>query len=406
LRILLSAFSAYSPYGSESLVGHTYARVLGRKHRLSVITCAPTDVTTEMAGIDSVHTIDLGGRDFNEVGRAALLSFELKQFRPASRALRRRVDLIHRVNPCSIHDPTFLAYRHRPLVIGPILASGRAPESFREIIWREILHTKSSGSLRGRLQPMYRLGRLVFDPMERRGTHLRKAVRILVGSEATMAEIPPELHGRCEPIVYAGVEHDTFVPPRPEESTRGAGPARLLAVGRLKPHKGLELLLRACGAMPRGADFTLTIIGQGRPWYTSFLKELAVTMGISDRVEWIPSVKRSDLIAVYRHHDLFCFPSVSDTYGVALLEAMSSGLPALVSMTGGPAEIVSDECGVRIPVQSPEQYVADASAALADLIGDAAKRARMGEAARRRILDRHDWGKIGARLEAIYEALP
>ena len=275
MRILFSAFSAYSPFGSESLVGHTYARVLGRRHRLTVITCAPTDLSAEIPGIEKVHAVDLGGRDFNEVGRGSLLAFELRQLGPARRALRAGIDLIHRVNPCSIHDPTLLAFRPRPLVIGPILASGKAPDSFQEVIWREIRHVKASGSLRGRLQLAFRLGRLLFDPMDRSATHLRRAVRILVGSRSTMEEIPPELHGKCAPIVYAGVEHDLFLPPRPEESTRGQGPVRLLAVGRLKPHKGLELLLRACGAIRKSRAFTLTVIGQGRPFYTSFLKDLA-----------------------------------------------------------------------------------------------------------------------------------
>ena len=221
-----------------------------------------------------------------------------------------------------------------------------------------------------------------------------------------MNQIPADLHSRCEPIVYAGVEHDLFLPPAPEESTRGEGPTRLLCVGRLKPHKGLELLIKACAQIQKGRKFTLTIIGQGTEYYTQFLKSLTVELGLEEIVEWIPSVKRSDLIAVYRHHDIFCFPTLSDTYGVALLEAMSTALPTVVSDIGGPAEIVSEESGIKIPCERPEQYIDDCACALADLIDHPEKRKKLGDGSRKRILDRHDWQKIGARLEAIYEALP
>jgi len=406
LRILFSAFSAYSPFGSESLVGRYYAEVLGRKHRLSVITCAPTDVTTSIPGVESVHAIDLGGRDFNEVTRASLLAFETRQWRPASRALRKGIDLIHRVNPCSINDPTLLAFVNRPLVVGPILSSAHPPESFREITWREIRHHKKSAPLGKRLQIGHRLGKLVFDPLLRTWTHLKKARRILVGSAQTMDEIPAHLHSKCEPIVYAGVEHDLFTPPAAGEGRARNATVRLLWVGRLKPHKGIELLLRACGEIARGRAFTLTVVGKAGEFYERFIRDLVARGGLEDRTIFIPSVKRDDLVTLYRDHDIFCFPTVSDTYGIALLEAMSCGMACLVSDIGGPKEIVPDGSGVRVPVRSPDQYVADCAAALADLIDHRETRETIGRAARARILERHDWGKIGARLEEIYTRLP
>jgi len=357
-----------------------------------------------MPGVRSVQTIDLGGRDFNEITRSSLLSFELRQWRPASRLLREGIDLVHRVNPCSINDPTLLALRGVPLVIGPLLSSGRPPESFREIIWREIRHHKATASLAERLQPGHRLGRLIFDPMLRRWSHLKRARRILVGAAETMREIPGEFHSRCEPIVYAGVEHEIFSPP-PSGRRMDKGPFRLLWVGRLKPHKGIELLLRACASIGGGHEFALTIIGTAAPYYDGYLKDLARSAGLEERIRWIPSVSRLDLVEIYREHHLFCFPSVSDTYGIALLEAMSSGMACVASDIAGPREILSDGTGVRIPVRSPEQYIADTASALADLMDRPRRMEELGAAARARILERHDWGKIGERLEEIYAGL-
>jgi glycosyltransferase involved in cell wall biosynthesis len=406
LRILYSAFSAYSPLGSESLVGYHYARILGRKHTLDVITCAPTDVTTGLAGVRSVHTVDLGGRDFNEVSRGSLLAFEARQIRPALRAVRNGVDLVHRVNPCSINDPTLLAFLNRPLVVGPILSSADPPESFREVIWREIRRHKTTAPLRERIQLLHRLGGAVFDPLRRSWTHLRKASRILVGSAWTMEEIPSRFHARCEFVVYAGVEHGLFTPPADGEGRHRNETPRLLWVSRLKPHKGIELLLRACGRLKDRMSFSLTIVGRAGAWFSGFLVDLVAELGLKDRVALIPSLGRERLPELYREHDIFCFPTFSDTYGVALLEAMSSGMAVVVSDIGGPREIVADGAGVRVPVVTPDQYVSDYAAALADLMENPRKRAELGRGARARILERHDWAKIEARLDEIYRTLP
>jgi glycosyltransferase involved in cell wall biosynthesis len=405
LRLLVSAFSAYSPFGSESLVGHHYARFLGRKHDVAFITCAPTDVTTEIPGVQSVRTIDLGGRDFNEVTRASLFSFEARQLPIAAGMMLRGVDLIHRVNPCSIDDPTLLAFFNRPLVIGPILASGDVPESFREVLWREIRHHKSTAAVWRRLQLRSRLSRLLFNPQRRTWTHLKKARAILVGSAQTLDRIPSRFHSKCSPIVYAGVEHGVFTPPA-EERSPSEGRVRLLWVGRLSPYKGIELLLRACGRLRSRREFTLTIIGRGTGFYEAFLKDLMARERISDIVTITPVVKREALVEQYRRHDIFCFPTLSDTYGIALLEAMSAGMAVAVSDVGGPREIVPEGAGLRVPARDPDQFVEDYAAGLEHLIADARARREMGLAARARILERHDWTKIGERLEEIYRSLP
>ncbi|MBI3451122.1 MAG: glycosyltransferase family 4 protein [Acidobacteria bacterium] len=404
MRVLFSAFSAYSPYGSESLVGYNYARVLARRHELTVITCKPTDLSTEIPGVRAVHTIDLGGRDFNEVSRASLLSFEMRQWGPASRARRAGVDLIHRVNPCSLADPTFLAFMNRPLAIGPVLTNDDPPVSFREITDREISRYKADTAWFRRLRPHARLSSVMFGAMLHSWTHLKKATRILVGSEATLQKIPARFRGRCEPIVYAGVEHEVFTPGPPIARGGAGGPVKLLTVGRLMPYKGIELLLRMCGRLRARCDFTLTIVGRGSPWYTGFLESVADRESIGDRVRFLAPIPRAELIEMYRSHDVFCFPSLADTYGIALVEAMSCGLPVVVSDCGGPAEIAG-LAGARIPVVSPEQYIAEGAEILGGILESPARLAEMGRASRARVLERHDWGKIGARIEEIYSGL-
>ncbi len=405
MEILFSALSAYSPFGSESLVAHHYARVLGRSHGLHVIAAAPTDLGPTTPGVREVQVIDIGEANLNEVSPESLALFEIRQWGRARRLTRRGIDLVHRVNPCSLDAPTLLAYMGKPLVVGPILASPLSPESFREIMWRDVHHYKASTPLHRRLAPRRRVAGMAVEVLRRQAQWLRRARKILVGSALTMESIPPALHARCEPIVYAGVEHEIFTPPVQPRQRSGAGSVRLLYAGRLKPHKGLELLLKTCATIRRGRAFTLTVVGKGTPYFEGFVHSLVSDLGLGDLVTFLPPVSRERMPDLYRDHDVFCLPTLSDTYGVALLEAMSSGMAVVASDLGGPREIVAEGAGIRIPVITPDQFVSDCGAAVADLIDYPVRIDELGGAARRRILKCHDWETIGSHLEEVYESI-
>src|SRR5262249_11724135 len=161
--------------------------------------------------------------------------------------------------------------------------------AFREITDREIWRYKRETPWYRRARPQARLSEAIFGTMLRSWTHLKKARRIIVGSEATLARIPARFRGRCDLTVYSGVEHGTFTPA--PAGARVDGPVRLLTVGRLAPYKGIELLLRVCGRLRPRHDFTLTVIGAGSAWYGAFLRDCAVREGIGDRVRFLQPVR-------------------------------------------------------------------------------------------------------------------
>jgi glycosyltransferase involved in cell wall biosynthesis len=88
---------------------------------------------------------------------------------------------------------------------------------------------------------------------------------------------------------------------------------------------------------------------------------------------------------------------------LVLLEAMSQGKPVVCLDLGGPGEIVSEECGFKIRPSDPEQVGTDLAAALARLEKDPQLREIMGEAGRRRVLERFDWDKRGEVMLELYD---
>jgi glycosyltransferase involved in cell wall biosynthesis len=117
---------------------------------------------------------------------------------------------------------------------------------------------------------------------------------------------------------------------------------RLLYVGRVSREKNLELLADAYVRMrAERPDLSLTVVGDG-PYLEALKARLAGVPG----ARFTGVLHGPDLAGVFASADLFVFPSLTDTFGNSVVEALASGLPCVVSDQGGPCEIVVDgECG-------------------------------------------------------------
>jgi glycosyltransferase involved in cell wall biosynthesis len=397
MRILLSAYSSDSRRGSESLVGYHYARILSERHEVSMITCAPTTVDF----VKRIEALDLGARELNEVGRRDLMTFELAQFPRARRIVREeRIDLIHRATPVSTKDPTALCYLRPRFLIGPLLVSGTPPLSFRPYMWRQIAEYRRRTPWYCRWRPIDRFAGLTLGTILKKQDHFRKAEAILVGTSHTIDALPAPWRRKCVVVPHIAVETEKFLP-RIVEKDRPV----ILYAGRLTGHKGLELMLRALASIKDTVDFQARIIGRGTPFYESFLRNLTHELGMTERVAFIPPIPRDDLLAEIQACDVFCFPSISDTYGVALLEAMSCERACVVADTGGPHDIVKEETGIKIPLNSPEQYVHDYGSAVMKLLQEPALRQDMGGRARELIISRNRWEVVRKILLDTYEEI-
>lgn len=168
---------------------------------------------------------------------------------------------------------------------------------------------------------------------------------------------------------------------------------RIVAVGRLVPKKGFDVLVRACGELRRrGAQFELRIIGGG-PLRDDLLM-LAEHEGIADRVQLTGSMSQSDVAAELAAAELFALAPVimpdGDRDGVpnVILEAMAVGLPVVVSAVSGIPEVVTEGVtGRLVPPARPDLL----AQALNDLLADPGERARLGSGGRTFVRENHSW---------------
>lgn len=209
-----------------------------------------------------------------------------------------------------------------------------------------------------------------------------------LGAGATAKAMPFMV---CDPKAL-GEEVDT---PR-DEDTRV-----LLAVGGLQRRKGIHLLLNAL-ASPDAAnlpDWRLVLAGDGPE--RDRLEAQALELGIADRVSFEGWVNYDQLGKFFRQADVFVFPTLADTWGVVLLEAMTFGKAIVASSLAGSSELVEE--GVTGHVIDPYDDAALAKAIEA-VITDPALARRMGETSRRHIAA-HTPAAAAARLLSLFNSI-
>lgn len=410
MRLLLSALSCNPALGSEALVGFKYAETLARRHEV-VVLASPPSQTPDGATLVACNA---GPCTINEVNAMALLRFELSQVRLARRLARRfEFDSVHRVTPSAIQVPTWAARLGKPLVIGPLLAAERPPSVFVPFLERPVSRPKELRWHPARV--VARLCQMAVNRARRGHIHLRQAKRILVGTRTALRQVPEPWREKCRLVTYSGIEHQVYLPPA-ARLTNGA--LQLLFVGRLIPYKGVELLLRALAVAAKQCRLTLEIVGSADPVYKEYLSQLTRDLGLwaitddgprthddgpcTSTVKFLPPRPRNELPSLYQRADVFCFPTLCDTYGIALLEAMSCGCAVLVSDVAGAGEIVNGENGLKVPLCEPDQYIRDYAEKIITLARNRELRERLGATARQFILREHDWDRIGEQVLGVY----
>src|SRR5438270_8189729 len=156
------------------------------------------------------------------------------------------------------------------------------------------------------------------------------------------------------------------------------GEVRLLYVGRISREKDLDVLANAYRRLrEEGLSVQLFVVGHGP--YSQALSETlpdAVFTGYLTGVE---------LATAYASADVFAFPSTTDTFGNVVIEAQASGVPVVVSDSGGPKELVEDsEHGLITKSHDVDDFVR----AIRTLIANPELRERMGNRARQSVIDR------------------
>lgn len=410
LRVLLIAEAANPEWASVPLVGWSLARALAELVDAHVVTQARNRSAMERAGwsegeqftsIDSeviagpTYRVGEALRKLTGLGWTTTTAFEAPPYyyfehlvwRRFGEAIRGgRFDLVHRLTPLTPTIPSLIARRCReagvPFVWGPVNGGVAWPREFADVRRQEGEWLSYVRSVH-RLLPGYR------------GTR-RHAAAILVGSRATWEQMRGH-QDRCVYVPENGIDVTRFTG---QPRAAPPPPLRVAFVGRLVPYKGAELLLEAAAPLVRAGQVRVDIVGDG-PQRDALAERIRVE-GIAQGVTLHGWLEHRDIQRVLGACHVLGFPSVREFGGGVVLEAMAVGVVPVVVDYAGPAELVTEATGYRVPLGPRSQIVASFREILGRLAADPAGLGEMSERAQRRISLLFTWQAKARQVEAVY----
>jgi D-inositol-3-phosphate glycosyltransferase len=204
-------------------------------------------------------------------------------------------------------------------------------------------------------------------------TQVAEAADALIANTDAEAASLVTLYDACPDTVHVvtpGVNLQVFTPGEGRSAARnvvGLPQDGLVVtfVGRIQPHKGPEVLIRATSEMVKHSPalrhkLIVNIMGGAsgaNAEEVDRLKELSTWLELDDVVRFAPPVERDSLAAWYRAADLVCVPSYSESFGLVALEAQACGTPVVATAVGGLRTAVADGfSGVLVDGHDPKAW--------------------------------------------------
>ncbi|MFT3788729.1 MAG: glycosyltransferase family 4 protein [Tepidisphaeraceae bacterium] len=328
--------------------------------------------------------------------RLATFTFrQLARFRTQRAAMRlarqlirdEEIELIHQPVPVAPRDVSLVRKMGVPVVFGPFNGGMTFPPGF----------APTDGLF---AQMFITVGRAFSKLIHTLFPAKREAALLLVANQRTRNALPVEAGNRVRLLVENGVEMSVWKQP-PPRSEKPAGQAAFAFVGRLVEWKAVDVLLngfaRVVNELP---GVTLDIVGDGVS--RASLETLAKSLGIEKNVTFHGWLKQTDAAGVLARADAFVLPSLYESGGAVVLEAMAVGLPVIATKWGGPCDYLDARSGILVEPTSRDALIAGFADAIRTLANAPARRVAMGQAGRQRVERDFDWERKVDHLLTLY----
>jgi glycosyltransferase involved in cell wall biosynthesis len=253
-------------------------------------------------------------------------------------------DLVHHATYCGFREPGLTWKLPVPFVWGPVGGTQNLP-------WRFLWSLGLNGIVIEGIRNISNLIQLRYGLATRRALkHCSAFFAANTGIQADCEKyfgVSPEV--RLETGINQIATHS-----KPELDT--SRPFRIIWTGEFRPRKALHLLLEAIPQIPADLKVEVRVLGEGpeqKRW-----QKLAEKLGVNDRVTFLGRLPRQAAIEQLSWADVFVFTSLRDTTGTVLPEALSQGVPVIGLDHQGFLDLVSEQCGVKIPVTTPKEVAA------------------------------------------------
>ena len=379
LRILVIAEAANPEWTSVPLLGWSFANALSKQFDIHLVTQQRNKEAIARAGwvedkdftaLDTeVITKPLynlanklrGGRSLGWTIATAFASISYPYFeylcwkRFEKKLESGEFDIVHRITPVSPTAPSYIAKKLKklniPFVVGPLNGGVAWPNEFDELRKKEKEWLTKVRSVY-KILPGYR--------------SLRKSASALIcGSMATLNEMPEQVRSKTFYLPENAIDTDRFTP---SMSDTRSSPLKAIFVGRLVPYKGADMAIEAMLESLKANKITYDIYGSGPE--QEKLQSIIDKHELNGKVTIHGFVEHSELQQRIKNSDVLVFPSIREFGGGVVLEAMSLGVVPVIVDYAGPAELVNDLSGFKVPLAPRDDLIANLKAMITAIVED------------------------------------
>jgi glycosyltransferase involved in cell wall biosynthesis len=411
MRVLISALACNPYQGSENFFGWAAVKCLAQDHQLCVITGSrnrPDHARAQAEGLipPSVRFAYAGAfkpwhpnlqlarvqnwKEYIDFARDSLT---------VARELQRteKFDIVHHITITTWRVASPMWRLGIPFVFGPICGDEEFPFRLFPILSPagaafELL--RKTSNVISRLSPgvrrSIREAAHIFA-ITREAEQLAKTFR---GSSKGISQLSPGFYSAA-----TAAEFSRFVPGKNTD-----GVLRLYAAGKLGGQKCIALAFQALSlAKKRGVNFRYHL-GAGGP-EIPHLKKLAATLGLTREVFFGGTMSREDYQQELGSTHVYLLPSMRETVGLAMLEAMLAGCVPIVADNSGPRLAVTEDCGYKIPVSTPGRMAEEIANIIVAIDRDRKIILKKGELASKRIASHFTDENYRRTINTVYESL-
>jgi glycosyltransferase involved in cell wall biosynthesis len=366
-------FTDHRAHGDGLVAYEVASRLASRGHHVHVLSPL-IDVRGPIPASLHLHPIPVAGH-----GLRARIAYA-RAIRATYVRLRAQTafDLIHQLNPVYAGMSLALADALIPVVLGAYV--GRWPRS------------ADGADIMGAID-------LPFVSIFKRalvGLQQRRASALILSTPAARELIVDSGAAREKCVIIPhGIDPAPYNAPA-DDGEREHAPA-IVFLGGTERRKGIYVLLEAFALVrAKRPDVRLLIAGGGGR--EGEVGSVVATMPQRDAIELLGVVERAAVPALMRRATVFAAPSFGEPFGMALLEAMASAKPVVVTDAGGPRYIVDAAGGYKVPVADPVA-LADA---LLEILQSPERARAMGEHNRQAIETTYAWDRVIDKIEDVY----
>jgi glycosyltransferase involved in cell wall biosynthesis len=404
LKVLVSAYSLVPGRGSEPGVGWNITNELAKFHDVWVVTThvgeTKINELDKHKGLTVVYYDMPGIFSRNRLGSKSLrLHYYIWQL-----AVRKKIkrihqiegfDLAHHVTMVKYWAPAGAAWLKIPFVWGPVGGGEPMPLNF---IMNAPRRAKFFEYSRWALRKCSH-----FDPFVRK-TANKASVAIAVTAETKNAIklLNPSLD--IELLTQVGISESelTKIDSRIHENHDSTehGKCIFLYVGNLLYWKGVHLAIKGfAGIESREAE--LWIVGAGEE--KRRLKEMMVREGLHDKVKFFGEINRVEVMEIMRNASCLVHPSLHDSGGFVVVEAMANSKPVICLKVAGPDVLVPNNAGIKIEVTDEESVIQGLARAMNDIAENPELAISMGITGRQYVQNHLLWSCKAKRINSIYK---